>query len=108
MRIGGRSTRRKPASVPLCPPQILHELTRDQTLASAVRSRRLAAVVTLILSICPSRAEFFSEGGNSADFETFQIKTRVLDNAQKIDRCLVCIFTDLSCVSIEMYTTVFL
>jgi hypothetical protein len=33
---GNRSTRRRPAPVPLCPPQIPHELTR----AAAVRSQR--------------------------------------------------------------------
>jgi hypothetical protein len=30
---GNRSTRRKPAPVPLCPPQIPHELTWDRTRA---------------------------------------------------------------------------
>jgi hypothetical protein len=41
MRIGkkNRSTRRKPAPVPLCPPQMPHDLTR----AAAVGSRRLTA-----------------------------------------------------------------
>jgi hypothetical protein len=41
MRIGrgNRSTRRKPASVPLYPPQIPHDLTWDRTRASAVGSR---------------------------------------------------------------------
>jgi hypothetical protein len=39
-----RSTRgEKPFPVPLCPPQIPHGLTRDQTQASAVRGRRLTA-----------------------------------------------------------------
>jgi hypothetical protein len=36
---GNRSTRSKPAPVPLCPPQIPHDLTR----AAAVGSRRLTA-----------------------------------------------------------------
>jgi hypothetical protein len=40
---GDRSTRRKPAPVPLCPPQIPHDLIRARTLAAAVRSRRLTA-----------------------------------------------------------------
>jgi hypothetical protein len=31
---GNRSTRRKPAPVPLCPPQITHDLTRSQTRAA--------------------------------------------------------------------------
>jgi hypothetical protein len=38
MRIGrgNRSTRRKPALVPLCPPQIPHDLTWDRTRAAAL------------------------------------------------------------------------
>jgi hypothetical protein len=45
MRIGrvNRSTRRKPAPVPLCPPQIPHDLTCAWTLAASVGSRRLTA-----------------------------------------------------------------
>jgi hypothetical protein len=43
MRIGrgNQSTRRKPAPLPLCPPQNPHDLTWDQTRAAAVGSRRL-------------------------------------------------------------------
>jgi hypothetical protein len=40
---GNRSTRRKPALVPLCPPQIPHDLNWARTLAAAVGSRRLTA-----------------------------------------------------------------
>jgi hypothetical protein len=36
-----RSTLRKPASVPLCPPQIPHDLTWARNRAAAVGSRRL-------------------------------------------------------------------
>jgi hypothetical protein len=45
MRIGrgNRSTRRKPAPVPLCPPQIPHGLTWDRTRAATVGSQRLTA-----------------------------------------------------------------
>jgi hypothetical protein len=45
MRIGrgNRSTRRKSAPVPHCPPQIPHYLSRDRTQAGAVGSRRLTA-----------------------------------------------------------------
>jgi hypothetical protein len=45
MRIdrGNRSTRRKPAPVPLCPPQIPHDLAWDRTRAVAVGSQRLTA-----------------------------------------------------------------
>jgi hypothetical protein len=40
---GNRSTRRKPAPVPLRPPQIPYDLTRTRTRAAAVGSRRLTA-----------------------------------------------------------------
>jgi hypothetical protein len=40
---GNRSTRRKPTPVPLCPPQIPHDLTWDRTRAAAVGSQRLTA-----------------------------------------------------------------
>jgi hypothetical protein len=40
---GNRSTRRKPVSVPLCPLQISHELTRARTQTGAVASQRLTA-----------------------------------------------------------------
>jgi hypothetical protein len=45
MRIGrgNRSTRRKSAPVPLCPPHIPHVLTWDRTRAAAVGSQRLTA-----------------------------------------------------------------
>jgi hypothetical protein len=45
MRIGrgDRSSRRKPAPVPLCPPQIQHDLTWARTRGAAVGSRRLKA-----------------------------------------------------------------
>jgi hypothetical protein len=38
---GKRSTWRKPAPVPLCPPQIPHDLTWDRTRAAAMGSQRL-------------------------------------------------------------------
>jgi hypothetical protein len=40
---GNRSTRRKPAPAPLCPPQILLDQTRARTQAAAVGSQRLTA-----------------------------------------------------------------
>jgi hypothetical protein len=40
---GNRSTRRKPALAPLCPPQIPHDLTRARTRTAAVGSQRLTA-----------------------------------------------------------------
>jgi hypothetical protein len=40
---GNRSTRRKPAPAPLCPPQNPVDQTRDRTQAAAVGSQRLTA-----------------------------------------------------------------
>jgi hypothetical protein len=40
---GNRSTRRKPAPEPLCPPQIPLDQTRDRARAAAVGNRRLSA-----------------------------------------------------------------
>jgi hypothetical protein len=40
---GNRSTRRKPAPAPLCPPQIPHDLTRARTRSAVVGSQRLTA-----------------------------------------------------------------
>jgi hypothetical protein len=40
---GNRSTRRKPAPAPLCPPQIPHDQTRARTRAAAVGNQRLTA-----------------------------------------------------------------
>jgi hypothetical protein len=54
MRIGRgkRSTRRKPAAVPLCPPQIPHDLTWTRTRAAPVGSRRLTARAMARLTVC--------------------------------------------------------
>jgi hypothetical protein len=43
---GNWRTSRKPVSVPLCPPQILHDLNRARTRAAAVGSRRLTSWAT--------------------------------------------------------------
>jgi hypothetical protein len=42
---GNRSTRRKPAPVPLCPPQTPH-VARTRTRAAAVGSQRLSTLAT--------------------------------------------------------------
>jgi hypothetical protein len=42
---GNRSTRRKPAPAPLCPPQIPHDQTRARTRAAAVGSQLLYTLV---------------------------------------------------------------
>jgi hypothetical protein len=41
--MGNRSTQRKSAPVPLCPPQIPHDMTRVRTRAAAVGSQQLTA-----------------------------------------------------------------
>jgi hypothetical protein len=74
MRIGrgNRSTQRKPAPAPLCPPQIPHNLTWARTRAATVGSRRLTAwaiaqlrygIYSTNLPICKvtSTVEFMSE-----------------------------------------------
>jgi hypothetical protein len=40
---GNRSTRKKSAPAPLCPPQILHDQTRVRTWAATVGRQRLTA-----------------------------------------------------------------
>jgi hypothetical protein len=53
-KIGGilgrinRSIRRRPATMPLCPPQIPHALTMARNLAAAVVSRRLTTLSDII------------------------------------------------------------
>jgi hypothetical protein len=49
-----RNTRRRPASAPLCPQQIPHDLTRFRTRVSAVEKQRLA-----VSAIIRSWNEFF-------------------------------------------------
>jgi hypothetical protein len=51
MRIdrGNRSTRRKPAPAPHCPPQIPHDMSWARTLAATVGSRRLTAWGCILL-----------------------------------------------------------
>jgi hypothetical protein len=44
--MGNLSTGRKPAPVPLCPPQIPHDLTRARTRADAVENQLLTAWAT--------------------------------------------------------------
>jgi hypothetical protein len=48
---GNRSTRRKPALVPLCPPQSPHA-TRTRTRAAAVESQRLTALAPTVDITC--------------------------------------------------------
>jgi hypothetical protein len=52
---GNRSTLRKPAPEPLCPPQIPHVQTQARTRATAVGSQRLTAILVLGENIvfCP-------------------------------------------------------
>jgi hypothetical protein len=70
MKIGrrNRSTRRKPAPAPLCPPQIPHDKTRVWTRAAAVRSQRLT-VWAMARPELPTYLQFCKE-----------IKSRLLRN----------------------------
>jgi hypothetical protein len=81
---GNRSTRRKPAPAPLCPPQISHDLTRARTRAAAVGSQRLIAwamarprapyTVTITWQPCQRETE---TGNSKKDF----IKQSLKENA---------------------------
>jgi hypothetical protein len=68
MRIGkgNRSTRRKPAPVPLCPPGIPHDLTWVRTRAAAVGSQRLTAWAMAR----PSSRTYVGGRGVSCDLES--------------------------------------
>jgi hypothetical protein len=67
-----RSTRRKPASMLLCPPQITRELTRARNWAAAVGSRRLAAkfwfLGRLIFNLDDGGDTFHRNFGSRTDF----------------------------------------
>jgi hypothetical protein len=70
----------KPASVPLCQPQIPHGLTRDRTRASAVGGRRLTAWVMARLKPRLTCEGTWSRSRNLnpviAEFETSRISTK--------------------------------
>jgi hypothetical protein len=66
---GNRSTRRKPAPVPLCPPQIRHDLMRTRTRAAAVGSPLRKRTV---LKGADHSAMFLDR--NAWKWKTFQIK----------------------------------
>jgi hypothetical protein len=66
-----RSTRRKPAPAPLCPPQIPHDLTWARTRAAAVGSRWLTAWAmarpdTISFIFVPSLSSWYSISDSSA------------------------------------------
>jgi hypothetical protein len=56
-RIGrrNRNTRRKLAPVPLCPPQIAHDLTLGRTQATAVGSRRIGVIMLISIILIKMR-----------------------------------------------------
>jgi hypothetical protein len=66
MRIGRRnqSTRRKPVPVPLCLPQIPHNLTWTETRAVAVGTRRLTVWAMALSYFCLRTAEGRRKGGS--------------------------------------------
>jgi hypothetical protein len=74
---GNRSTRRKPAPAPLCPPQIPLDQTQDRTRAAAVGSHRLTAWAMarpkeayeiISMSVCPPYFFCFLCGPCHADY----------------------------------------
>jgi hypothetical protein len=62
---GSRSTRRKPASVPLCPPQIPRGLTRVRTRAAAVGSQ--PSVQFTMASTCKTKCYLITRNLNLDD-----------------------------------------
>jgi hypothetical protein len=85
MKIGreNRSTRRKPAPAPHCPPQIPHDQTRVRTRAAAVRSQRLTAwamarpkrdTQSLRLKVCVKLKNGILPGGNISVWKTERMK----------------------------------
>jgi hypothetical protein len=76
---GKGSTWRKPVQVPLCPPQIPHDLTRARTLAAAVGSQRLTASAMADLKANVTRAQKTADAAlPSKSVDVKQIATRVL------------------------------
>jgi hypothetical protein len=90
---GNRSTRRKPAPVPLCPPQIPHDLTLART--AAVGSRRLTAwamarlllqvkmngfadlnVINIYISACIERWPLLWSSGQSSWLQILRFRVR--------------------------------
>jgi hypothetical protein len=65
---GSRSTWRKPAPVPLCPPQILHDLTLARTRAAAVGSQ-------LIRKLLDSVSIYFRFFICHSDIQTYMHRT---------------------------------
>jgi hypothetical protein len=83
MRIGrgNRSTQRKPAPVPLCPPQIPYDLTWARIRAAAVGSRRLTAWAMVRPGSHLTYESRVSKAHNSSRyclFTTFQVRCNVL------------------------------
>jgi hypothetical protein len=85
---GNWSTRRKPAPVPLCPPQIPHDLTWDRIRATAVGSQQLtswamARPKSSVLLLCQHASLRFSQQRlfrlwSSGLFVVLQVVTNVL------------------------------
>jgi hypothetical protein len=91
---GGKTEqlRKKPVSVPLCPPQISHELTWGWTWASAVRGRLPTAWVLVRPTYC-KEIGYISVGsaGRPADIldgcRTTRLDARGLDQASRCEMC---------------------
>jgi hypothetical protein len=104
MRIGreNRSTRRKPAPVPFCIPQIPHDLTWARTRGAAVGSRRITAWVMArrwpVLRIQPSALWHHLFWHISTNFSRELMCTTLHDIAcirqwYDILSCLLCVWT---------------
>jgi hypothetical protein len=71
-----RSTRRKPAPVPLCPPQIPHNLTRARIWVAEVGIRRLTACSVIDLMTFYQQNRLYTVEGEAG--ENVKIKCRDL------------------------------
>jgi hypothetical protein len=76
---GKTELREKPVPVPLCPPQIPHELTRARTRASAVRIINL-----LIIWYCNATRRFNFAVVGLRDFELLPVTLHLLKFSSKI------------------------
>jgi hypothetical protein len=77
---GNRSTRRQPVPVPLCLPQIPHDLTWDRIRASAVGSRRLTTWAMARSALYNNSQKSFRDDDYDDDDETILKKQPCLDD----------------------------
>jgi hypothetical protein len=90
---GNRSTRRKPAPAPLCPPQIPLDQTLARTLTAAVESQRLTAWAMAQPSQVPSSVS----SSRTASVSNWNHQSLVLCLLIKITITKVYMFNDTKC-----------